>query len=43
MNTKIIDINGKNFEDHYDKFLDYGPLATKNQNGKNNTKKKWSK
>lgn len=41
--TKIIDINGKNFEDHYDDFLDYGPLATRNQNGKNNAKKKWSK
>ncbi len=41
--TRIIDINGKNYEEHYDDFLDYGPLATRNQSGKKKTGKKWNK
>lgn len=32
--TRIVDINGKNYEDHYNNFLTFGPLVKRFQNKK---------
>jgi len=43
--TRIIDIDGRNYEDHYNEYLDLGPLRTRFQRGSKNSNgkkgKKW--
>ena len=41
--TRIIDINGRNFEDHYNEFLELGPLRTRFKRNKGNAKNRGRK
>lgn len=34
--TRIVDINGKNYQDHWDEQIELGPLRTRFQRGRNN-------
>ena len=38
--TRIVDIDGKNYEDHYNEYLELGPLRTRFKRNKNNSNRK---